>query len=158
MVAFTEPWSPRLVNAVNIVDPPVPPLDTVSVPVTPVVNGRPVKLVATPDAGVPSAGATNTGLFDRTRLPVPVSVVVPVPPPVVFSTPPDVMFSANSARFLGIDIRRSSPEQRSRYDKAGRPECRPPKLLRHLRNSTKTRSPHCSKTWLPRCRLKWSKG
>ena len=32
---------------------PVPPFATGNKPVTPVVNGRPVMLVATPDAGVP---------------------------------------------------------------------------------------------------------
>jgi hypothetical protein len=40
----------------------VPPLATASVPVTPVVNGRPVTLVITPDAGVPSAGVVSVGL------------------------------------------------------------------------------------------------
>jgi hypothetical protein len=47
---------------------------------TPVVSGKPVRLVATPLAGVPSAGVTRVGLFDRTTLPVPVDVVTPVPP------------------------------------------------------------------------------
>lgn len=41
---------------------PVPPFATGSVPVTPVVSGRPVTLVITPLAGVPSAGVTSTGL------------------------------------------------------------------------------------------------
>jgi hypothetical protein len=41
---------------------PVPPLATGSVPVTPVVRGKPVMLVATPDAGVPSVGVVSTGL------------------------------------------------------------------------------------------------
>ena len=59
---------------------PVPPLAAGKVPVTPEVKGRPVKLVATPLAGVPSAGVTSVGLFDRTKLPVPVEVVTPVPP------------------------------------------------------------------------------
>jgi hypothetical protein len=59
---------------------PVPPLATGKVPVTPVVSGRPVKLVATPEAGVPNAGVTNVGLFDRTTEPVPVEEVTPVPP------------------------------------------------------------------------------
>jgi hypothetical protein len=59
---------------------PVPPLATGKVPVTPVVRGRPVKLVATPEAGVPNAGVTKVGLFDRTTEPVPVEEVTPVPP------------------------------------------------------------------------------
>ena len=40
---------------------PVPPLATGSVPVTPLVSGRPVAFVRTPDAGVPSAGPVNVG-------------------------------------------------------------------------------------------------
>ena len=39
----------------------VPPLATGRTPVTPVVSGRPVKLVATPDAGVPRAGVVRIG-------------------------------------------------------------------------------------------------
>jgi len=57
------------------------------VPVTPVLNGRPVKLVATPLAGVPSNGVTSVGLFERTRLPVPVDVETPVPPLATASVP-----------------------------------------------------------------------
>jgi hypothetical protein len=49
-------------------------------PLTPVDIGRPVKLVATPEAGVPNAGVTSVGEFDNTTLPVPVEVVTPVPP------------------------------------------------------------------------------
>jgi hypothetical protein len=41
---------------------PVPPLATGSVPVTPVVSGRPVQLVNTPLEGVPNAGVTRVGL------------------------------------------------------------------------------------------------
>ena len=59
---------------------PVPPLATGKVPVTPVVKGRPVTLVITPEAGVPSAGVTSVGLVLRTVLPEPVEVVTPVPP------------------------------------------------------------------------------
>ena len=64
---------------------PVPPLATGSVPVTPVVKGKPVAFVRTPEAGVPSAGVTNVGLVsvglvDSTTLPVPVDVDTPVPP------------------------------------------------------------------------------
>lgn len=40
---------------------PVPPFATGRVPVTPVAKGRPVTFASTPDAGVPSAGAVNTG-------------------------------------------------------------------------------------------------
>ena len=58
----------------------MPPLASPKVPVTPVVKGRPVKLVATPEVGVPSNGVTNVGEVDRTTEPVPVEVVTPVPP------------------------------------------------------------------------------
>ena len=54
----------------------VPPLATGKTPVTPEVNGRPVKLVATPEEGVPKAGVTNVGLVENTRL----LLVVPVVP------------------------------------------------------------------------------
>ena len=53
---------------------------TGSVPVTPVVKGRPVTLVITPEAGVPSAGVTSVGLVLSTLFPEPVLVVTPVPP------------------------------------------------------------------------------
>ena len=49
-------------------------------PLTPVEIGRPVKFVATPEAGVPNAGVTSVGEFDNTTLPVPVELVTPVPP------------------------------------------------------------------------------
>ena len=54
---------------------PVPPLPTGSVPVTPVVRGRPVTLVITPEAGVPSAGVTSAGEVANTSAPEPVSPV-----------------------------------------------------------------------------------
>src|SRR5512146_134781 len=44
--------------------PPVPPLATANVPVTPVVSGSPPQFVNVPDAGVPSAGATNVLLLN----------------------------------------------------------------------------------------------
>ena len=69
---------------------PVPPLATGSVPVTPVVNGKPVRFVATPDDGVPSAGVTNVGEVDKTTLPEPVEVVTPVPPLATANVPAKV--------------------------------------------------------------------
>jgi len=54
---------------------PVPPLATGSVPVTPVVIGRPVQFVSVPEAGVPSTGVTSVGLVANTRAPEPVSSV-----------------------------------------------------------------------------------
>ena len=59
---------------------PVPPLATGSVPVTPVVIGKPVQLVKTPAEGVPIFGVVNAGLVDKTLLPEPVDAVTPVPP------------------------------------------------------------------------------
>ena len=53
----------------------VPPFATGSKPVTPVVNGRPVKFVATPLVGVPKRGVTSVGLVAKTNDPVPVSSV-----------------------------------------------------------------------------------
>lgn len=66
---------------------PVPPRATGSVPVVPPSIGRPVALVITPLAGVPSAGVTNVGLLDNTTLPVPVEAVTPVPPLATGSVP-----------------------------------------------------------------------
>ena len=47
---------------------PVPPLAIGNVPVTPVVSGNPVRLVATPETGVPKAGVTNV-LLDNVSAP-----------------------------------------------------------------------------------------
>jgi hypothetical protein len=49
-------------------------------PLTPVEIGNPVAFVKVPEAGVPNAGVTKVGLFDRTTEPVPVEEVTPVPP------------------------------------------------------------------------------
>lgn len=54
---------------------PVPPLATGNVPVTPVLNGKPVALVKVALEGVPSAGVTKVGLVANTREPEPVSFV-----------------------------------------------------------------------------------
>ena len=52
---------------------PVPPLATGSVPVTPVVKGRPVAFVNVALEGVPSAGVTRVGELANTKAPLPVS-------------------------------------------------------------------------------------
>lgn len=44
-------------------------------PLTPVEMGKPVALVNVADEGVPSAGVTNAGEFEKTTLPVPVVLV-----------------------------------------------------------------------------------
>ena len=74
-------------NAVLAVVCPVPPLAIGSVPVTPVVRGKPVALVNTAADGVPRLGVTSTGLFDRTTATVPVDTATPVPPLVTASVP-----------------------------------------------------------------------
>ena len=57
---------------------PVPPFPTGKVPVTPVVNGRPVAFVRVTEDGVPNAGVTKVGEVLNTTLPEPVEVVTPV--------------------------------------------------------------------------------
>jgi hypothetical protein len=69
----------RLIFAAAAVTALVPPLAIGSVPVTPVVSGSPVRLVATPLVGVPSIGVTRVGLVDITTLPVPVIVLLTRP-------------------------------------------------------------------------------
>ena len=60
---------------VGAVETSVPPLAIGKTPVTPVVNGNPVALVNTPDAGVPSAGGTSVGDVANTTEPEPVELV-----------------------------------------------------------------------------------
>jgi hypothetical protein len=55
---------------------PVPPLATGSVPVTPVVRGRPVALVSVANEGTPMLGVVSTGEVANTRRPEPVSLVI----------------------------------------------------------------------------------
>ena len=76
--------------AVNVAAP-VPPFATGNVPVTPVVNGKPVALVNVTDVGVPKIGVTSVGLVERTLLPEPVLVVTPVPPLATASVPANVI-------------------------------------------------------------------
>src|SRR5580692_1535162 len=65
-----------LLNDVMLaVDAFVPPFATGRMPVTPIVSGKPVTFVITPEAGVPSAGVTRVGEVDITTLPVPVVAV-----------------------------------------------------------------------------------
>ena len=58
----------------------VPPFAIGSVPVTPLVKGKPVAFVSVTDVGVPKTGVTNVGLVDSTLFPEPVLLVTPVPP------------------------------------------------------------------------------
>jgi oxygen-dependent protoporphyrinogen oxidase len=52
---------------------PVPPFATGNIPVTPVLNGRPVALVSVALCGVPRIGVTSVGLVANTNAPDPVS-------------------------------------------------------------------------------------
>ncbi len=64
----------KLAIAAGAVVAAVPPLARGSVPVTPVVSGKPVQLVNVPEEGVPSAGVTSVGDVANTLAPVPVIV------------------------------------------------------------------------------------
>jgi hypothetical protein len=69
----------KLTLAAAAVTALVPPLAIGRVPVTPVVSGSPVRLVAIPLEGVPNAGVVSEGLMDITTLPVPVIVLLTRP-------------------------------------------------------------------------------
>ena len=58
-------------KAVVAVVAPVPPLPIAKVPVTPVLNGKPVADVKVTALGVPKLGVVNTGDVVRAILPVP---------------------------------------------------------------------------------------
>ena len=66
-------------NAAALVEAPVPPLANGKIPVTPVVNGKPVALVKVPEAGVPNTGAVKVGevkvLFVKVSVPANVAKV-----------------------------------------------------------------------------------
>ena len=88
---------------VGVVVNPVPPFVIASVPVTPVVRGRPVALVKTTADGVPKLGVTKVGDVANTILPEPVTFcpsavctpvpndVMPVPPFAILSVPASVI-------------------------------------------------------------------
>jgi hypothetical protein len=84
---------------------PVPPLSTGSVPVTPVVNGRPVRLVATPDNGVPSAGPVNVGLVNVNPV-----IVAAVPPSEIVVEPTVTALLANAAFGIAVNPVPIDPE------------------------------------------------
>jgi hypothetical protein len=103
---------------------PVPPLETPSVPVTPVDKGRPVQLVSVPEVGVPSNGVTNVGDVFKTLLPEPVLVVTPVPPletpsvpvipvdkgrPVQLVSVPEVGMPSSGVTKVGLVARTTEP-------------------------------------------------
>jgi hypothetical protein len=82
LLVRTFPLAPTLVT-------PVPPFATGKVPVTPVVNGRPVALVNVPELGVPSAPPlTTTAPEDPTLTANAVATLVPRPEtPVLTGSP-----------------------------------------------------------------------
>ena len=84
---------------------PVPPLSIGSVPVTPVVNGRPVRLVATPDAGVPSAGPVNVGLVNVNPV-----IVAAVPPSEIDVEPTVTELYVNAAFGIAVNPVPIDPE------------------------------------------------
>ena len=67
-------FAPLVKKASPAVVEPVPPFAIGKVPVTPVVKGKPVAFVKTPEAGVPKAGAVNV-LFDNVSVPAKVAKV-----------------------------------------------------------------------------------
>ena len=81
---------------------PVPPLATGSVPVMPVVRGKPVALVNVTDVGVPKTGVTSVGLVFKTTLPVPVEVVTPVPPLLARSVPVTPVVNGNPVALVNV--------------------------------------------------------
>ena len=64
----------------------------------------PVRLVATPDAGVPRIGVTKVGLVDKTTLPEPVLVVTPVPPLATGSVPVTPVVKGSPVRFVATPL------------------------------------------------------
>lgn len=85
---------------------PVPPFATGSVPVTPVVRGRPVAFVNTTALGVPNAGVTNVGLVERTLEPDPVLLVTPVPPLATGSVPDTPLASGTEGKSVAVSVRK----------------------------------------------------
>ena len=94
---------------------PVPPLAIGRMPVTPVVNGRPVAFVRVTADGVPRLGVTNVGDVASTMPPDPVTfwpsaVCTPVPkdvmpvPPAVIGKVPVVSTDADVAYIAPPDV------------------------------------------------------
>ena len=86
---------------------PVPPLATGKVPVTPVVSGKPVRLVAVPLVGVPSAPSNNT-IAPAEPVLTPKAVTTPVPVVVVAGADPappprTKAFAASAADVAQVD-------------------------------------------------------
>ena len=82
---------------------PVPPLATGKVPVTPVVNGKPVALVSVTDCGVPKIGVTNVGEVPRLVKDEPVTPdasVAPVKVPAGATTTAVVMLVVKPFAFI----------------------------------------------------------
>jgi hypothetical protein len=95
---FDKTFEPVPVDVVT----PVPPLATGSVPVTPVVSGRPVQLVSVPEVGVPKIGVTRVGEVERTFEPDPVDVVTPVPPLATGNVPVTPVVSGKPVQLVSV--------------------------------------------------------
>lgn len=75
----TFPVKVEVLDALIVVKAPVVGVVAPTVPLM-LMDAVPVRFVTTPEEGVPNAGVTNVGEFDKTTDPVPVEVVTPVPP------------------------------------------------------------------------------
>lgn len=82
----TFPVKVEVLDALMVVKAPVVGVVAPTVPLI-LMDAVPVRFVTTPDEGVPNAGVTSVGEFDKTTEPVPVEVVTPVPPFATASVP-----------------------------------------------------------------------
>lgn len=83
--------APNAVNAVTALVAPVPPFAIGKIPITPLVNGKPMALVNVPEAGMPNAGAVKMGavkvLFVKVSVPAKVAKVPEAPGKVIVVVP-----------------------------------------------------------------------
>jgi hypothetical protein len=93
---------PRLVRAAVTVVAFVPPLAIGSVPVTPVVRGRPVALVSVIAVGVSRLGDVREGLLARTTAPVPVVVAAEIDVPLPCRMPVTVVDMVMAGVVVGL--------------------------------------------------------
>jgi hypothetical protein len=94
--------APKLVRATAADEAPDPPLATGSMPVMPVVRGRPVAFVRVAEVGVPKIGVTSVGLVAKTFAPEPVLVVTPVPPEATGSVPVTPVVRGRPVAFVRV--------------------------------------------------------
>ena len=104
VLRFAVACAPKAVKASAAVVEPVPPLAIGKVPVTPVVNGKPVAFVNTPEAGVPKAGAVKV-LFDKVSVPAKVAKVPEAAGKVIVVVPA----TAGAAKVAVPDVEPAKP-------------------------------------------------